>query len=288
VTDFRLQGPLAVIGHPVAHSLSPGIHNAALRALGHAPAYEARDVPPDALRDAVRRLVDEGFAGFSVTIPLKERILPLLDRLDGSARSVGAVNTVSIDRSGPVPVLIGHNTDVAGFLVPLAEYADRLRGARVLVWGAGGASRAVVAGVLRRLDPEVVTLVARRPESVRALARDLAPAGGERIAHSPWPAAPSALDAHDLLVNATPLGMHPDMASTPAPHGEGLRSGQVVYDLVYRPAVTRLLADAAAAGADTIGGLPMLVAQAAEAFRLWTGLEMPVDAVRRELTGAIP
>ena len=284
--SLRLQGPLCVIGHPVAHTLSPAIHNAALRALGHEPVYSARDVTPDTLRVAVRDLVSEGFAGFNVTIPHKERIIPLLDRVDDSARVLGAVNTVVIDRSGAVPILTGYNTDVAGFTGPLQPWAETLRGGRVLVWGAGGASRAVIAGAVRLLDPEVVTVVARRPEQVFALARDLGSSGGQRIVAMPWPAAPHVIETHALLVNTTPLGMHPDASASPAPGGEGLHPGQVVYDLVYRPAVTRLLADADRRGAKPIGGLPMLVGQAAEAFLRWTGQPMPLETVYRELDEA--
>ncbi len=275
-----------MIGHPVAHTLSPAIHNAALGALGHPPVYEARDVPPDALQAAIRRLVEEGFAGFNVTIPHKERILSLLDRVDETARAVGAVNTVVVDRSGRVPRLVGYNTDIAGFTGPLRPHVERLRGGRVLVWGAGGAARAVIAGAAGLLDPEVVTVVARRQEQVFTLARDLGSAVGRRIVATPWPAAPHVLETHELLVNTTPLGMHPDTTGTPASEGEGLRAGQVVYDLVYRPARTRLLADARRRGADPIGGLPMLVGQAAAAFQLWTGQAMPLDAVHRELSRA--
>lgn len=283
MSNIRLHGPLCVIGHPVAHTLSPRIHNAALRALGHEEVYEARDVAPETLETAVRSLVEERFAGFNVTIPHKQRVIPLLDRLDDSARAVGAVNTVRMDRSESGVVMTGYNTDIAGFTGPLIRHADNLRGGRVLVWGAGGAARAVVAGVLRLLDPELVTVVARHPEQVADLTRDLDGAGEDRIVAIPWPATAHTLDGHVLLVNTTPLGMHPDITGTPAVGGDGLRAGQVVYDLVYRPYLTRLLADAGERGAEIIGGLPMLVGQAAEAFYLWTGHPLPIEAVYREL-----
>lgn len=283
MTEWRLSGRLAVIGHPVAHSLSPRIHNAALRALGREPVYEAVDIPAGELEARFTRLLRDGFEGFNVTIPHKERIVPLLDRLDASALRVGAVNTVRVDHSEGRPVTIGYNTDIAGFVGPLAPHRDRLRGGSVLVWGAGGAARAVIAGVHEALDPAVITVAARRTEAALELARDLARAGGDRVVAVEWPAPPHAVDAHDLLVNTTPLGMHPHPEGTPAPDGLGLRRGQVVYDLVYRPRRTRLLADALAAGADPIGGLPMLIGQAAVAFRLWTGVDMPLDAVHEAL-----
>lgn len=282
---MELAGPLAVIGHPIGHSLSPRIHNTALVTLGLEPVYEARDIPPERLAKGVLDLVSEGFSGFNVTIPHKEAIVPLLDRLADSARRVGAVNTVRVVRGGGEPMLEGHNTDVAGFLGPLRPFMERLTGCRVLVWGAGGAARAVVAAVLETLDPELVTLVARRSDAVYALAADL-DAGGRLVA-APWPASAHAVDDHDLLVNTTPLGMQPNVDSSPAGSGEGLRRGQVVYDLVYRPGRTRLIEDAHRVHADVIGGLPMLVGQAAEAFRIWTGVDMPVESVLTEL-GAAP
>jgi len=195
---------------------------------------------------------------------------------------VGAVNTIV--REGDT--LRGDNTDVAGFLAPLVEaVGDALDGARMVVFGAGGAARAVVYGLLDRYRPARLTLVARRPEQAEALSADL---DGydvtDALRITTFADAGDAVRDSRLLVNATPLGMAPDRASqTPWPDASDLHDDQVAYDLVYTPEETRFLRAAAAQGATTIGGLDMLVEQAAAAYRQWTGRDMPTNAVRDAL-----
>jgi shikimate dehydrogenase len=288
-------GPLAVLGDPIGHSLSPEIHNAALKALGLPPRYVACRVPADRLEAAIRGIVDLGFLGANVTIPHKERVLPLMDVLTERARAVGAVNTVRIDRSGAAPVLHGDNTDVPGFLAPLRPLFERVHGQDVVVWGAGGAARAVVYGLLTEMAPARLTLVTRSTDRAQALLDDLGRFAGATVCGiNSWQSAEDAVAAATLLVNTTPLGLAPNVEESPCPDANLFEARHIVYDLVYRPAVTRLLRDAAERGAETIGGLPMLVGQAAVSFASWFNVPMPVDAAyhalseRDDATNAVP
>jgi shikimate dehydrogenase len=269
---------VTLLGHPVEHSLSPRIHNAAFRAQGVNAAYVATPVRPEAIGDAVAGLRAMQFLGANVTVPHKEAVRPLLDDVTERAAAVGAVNTIVRDDE----TLRGDNTDVAGFLAPLAErVGDTLEGARMTVFGAGGAARAVVYGLLDRYRPTRLTLVARRPEQAEALAADLSgydPTDVLRVTTFD-DAGPAVRDGR-LLVNATPLGMAPDRSDqTPWTAAGDFHDGQVVYDLVYAPENTRFLREAADQGATSIGGLDMLVEQAAAAYRQWTGRGMPTEAV---------
>ncbi|MFB6247054.1 MAG: shikimate dehydrogenase [Salinibacter sp.] len=270
-----------LIGHPVGHSRSPRIHNTAFRAQDVNAVYVATPVRPDALAAGVEGLRALQFLGANVTVPHKEAVRPLMDEVTERAAAVGAVNTIV--RTGDT--LRGDNTDVAGFLTPLvAAVGDALGGTEMLVFGAGGAARAVVYGLLDRYAPSRLTLVARRPEQAEALAADL---GGydpqDALRATTFDAAASAVRSSRLLVNATPLGMAPETDGTPWPEADDFRAGQVAYDLVYAPEETRFLTEAAERGARTIGGLAMLVEQAAAAYRQWTGRAMPTDAVYEAL-----
>jgi len=220
-----------------------------------------------------------------VTIPHKEAVRPLLDRCTPRAEAIGAVNTIvcRADGSGTV-ALIGDNTDVEGFLEPLQPLADRLTGAEMVVLGAGGAARAVVYALLTEFRPTRLTIVARTPARGEALAADFTAYdthGALQVA-APDQAAPAIRSAR-LIVNATPVGMHPHVEASPWPHAEDFGPEQIIYDLVYNPVRTRLLREAAARGATTIDGLTMLIGQAAAAYRQWTGRELPREAVQAAL-----
>lgn len=273
-------GLAALIGDPVEHSLSPLIHNTAFRAAGLNHVYLALRVDRAEVEAAVRGMRALGFLGASVTAPHKQAVIPVLDEMTLQASDVGAVNTIV--RRGTR--LIGDNTDVAGFLEPLNPLADELHGGRMLVIGAGGAARAVVYALLTTFQPERLTLAARTPTRAKRLADDLAPFDK----HGALEVRPSG-QLHEaarrarLIVNATPLGTHPKIEDTPLPDMDALGPEHIVYDLVYNPETTRLLRDAASRGARTIGGLEMLIAQAAAAFVQWTGTEMPLEAVRKAL-----
>jgi 3-dehydroquinate dehydratase / shikimate dehydrogenase len=259
-TISRRTAVYGVVGRPIAHSLSPAMHNAAFEAEGMDAVYlplEAAD-PEDFL--AFARATD--LQGASVTAPFK---MSLADHvaLDDEASRAGALNTLVRDGAG----WRATNTDVEGFLAPLRPKL-RLRGIRGAVLGGGGAARAA-AHALRR-EGAAVTVCARRREQAEHIALSL------NVQAAPWPPSPGSWD---LLVNATPAGTAPGVDDTPWP---GARfDGRFVYDLVYNPPITRLLREAAAAGCATLGGLDMLVAQGQQQFLLWTG-RLPDAGVMRE------
>jgi len=273
---------VTLLGYPVEHSLSPLIHNTAFQAQGVNAVYVATPVRPNALAEGVAGLEALQFLGANVTVPHKEGVRDLLDEVSMRAATVGAVNTIVREDDG----LRGDNTDVDGFLNPLADtVGGEMRGAPMLIFGAGGAARAVVYGLLARYAPEQLTLVARRPEQAEALADDFADYDTQdALRVTTFEDAGDAVRNSRLLVNATPLGMGPDHTDdTPWPDAEDLTPDHVAYDLVYNPEETRFLQDAAAQGATTIGGLDMLVGQAAAAYEQWTDAEMPTEAVYEAL-----
>lgn len=257
----------AVIGHPVGHSLSPVIHNAAFRQLDLDWVYVTLDVAPGDGRAAVDAMRTLGLAGLNVTMPHKADVAAAVDRLSPVASTLGAVNTVVVEGR----TLTGESTDGAGLLAALAtDHGFDPSARRCLVLGAGGAARAVVLALAEAGASEVV-VVARRPEQAARAAR-LAGAVA-RVGM-----AADVADA-DLVVNATPVGDQLPLGV----RADELGPGQLVVDLLYAPATTVLMGAAEARGAATANGLGMLVHQAALSFRLWTGADMPLDAVRHAL-----
>lgn len=266
-----------LLGWPVEHSLSPALHNAAFTALGLNWAYLPLPTPPEHLPDVLRGLARCGFRGLNVTIPHKQAVLPLLDALSPTARALGAVNTISIETADDGnPCLRGDNTDVEGFLHPLR--AQNLTPLSAVVVGAGGAARAVIYGLLQ-LGVERISLLNRDPIRAEQLAESLA--DGARV--NPLPLSPTALievcQSAELLVNTTPLGMWPHTEGSAWPEEVSMPAHLTVYDLVYNPHQTRLLQIAEQSGARSIGGLEMLIHQAAAAFQIWTGQPAPIEAM---------
>ena len=250
----------ALIGAPLAHSASPAMLNAAFAAAGIDAVY----VPME-MRDAASFLPTAdamGISGASVTAPLKSGWAARDVEVDDIGRDVGAINTLKRTPGG----WVAKNFDVDGFLAPFQSRHVALSGKRCVVLGAGGASRAV-AWALKR-EGATVSLSARKAEAAAALAKDL------EIDVASFPPAPGA----DVVINATPVGTWPDADKTPVASCAG---AHIVYDLVYNPLETRLLREARAAGAETIGGLEMLIAQAASQFTFWTGQAAPRDVMER-------
>lgn len=278
---------VALIGDPVAHSLSPIIHNAAFRAHDLNVAYVALKVEQDDVPAAIAGVRALSFAGANVTAPHKRSVMPELDEISPQAQAIGAVNTIVRKEHHEDVVMAGDNTDVAGFLAPLLEYAERLRGRQVTILGSGGAARAVAYAVLTSFQPERLTLAVRTPESGERLAADMA-GFDEASALRVLPLRDSvgcrdAVRSSSLIVNATPVGTHPNIDRTPWEYAGDFGREHVVYDLVYNPQHTRLLREASDQGAATVDGLEMLIGQAAAAYALWTGREMPTDVVREAL-----
>ena len=260
----------------MAHSLSPAIHNAAFEALGLDMVYVPLPVRAEDVGAAVRGLAALGFRGANVTIPHKGAVLPYLDRVDGDAALAEAVNTIVVDGSE----LFGYNTDVVGVGAALVDACgDSLRGAPGLLLGAGGAARAAALALARLgVDLTVVNRTAAAAERLTALMSAAVPGCSCR-----WLPLDELTAAHvaaqRLLVNATSLGMDGD-GKVPAPLTDTVTAEQVVVDVVYTHGDTDLLTQARARGATVIGGLEVLVRQAAAAFELWTGRSAPLDVMR--------
>lgn len=257
-------GLAVLVGNPVGHSLSPAIHDAAARELGIDLTYIACRVETSELAAAVRGLWALGGVGANVTIPHKQAVLDLAASASVTARALGAANTLVRGADG----WHADNTDVEGFVSPLAGVQQQLAGATAVVLGAGGAARAVVYG-LQSLGVSRVSVAARRPGQAETLLSDLGVDGNAL----PFTEAFRDVTEAAIVVNATPVGTRP--GESPWPDASAFRAGQIVYDLLYRPAQTALMKDARAQGATVIGGLPMLLAQAGASFRQWTGRDFP-------------
>ncbi|MGO0122128.1 shikimate dehydrogenase [Desulfothermobacter acidiphilus] len=273
---------VGIVGDPVAHSLSPRMHNAAFRALGLNFIYVPFRVRPDELSQAIEGIRALGLVGVNVTVPHKEAVLPHLDRLEEEAQFIGAVNTV-LNRDGE---LWGINTDAPGFLDALQEAGFVPAKKRVAVLGAGGAAKAVGAA-LALAGAEELLFFNRTLNRAVELAAYLKAGTGVRARALAWDDLPAKgielLRAADLVVQTTTLGMHPREWDVPPVGPEAFRPGQLVVDLVYKPIETRFLALARVQGARTLNGLGMLLYQGARAFARWTGMEAPLEVMRAAL-----
>ncbi|MEY2570622.1 MAG: shikimate dehydrogenase [Acidimicrobiaceae bacterium] len=262
----------AVIGAPIAHSLSPVILNAAFAATGLDWAFLAFEVADGDAAPALDGMRALGIRGLSVTMPHKEAVAGLVDRCSADAAALGAVNCVVRDGDD----LVGESTDGAGFIDAIAaETGFAFKGRRVVVLGAGGAARAVVLSAARAGAADIA--VVNRTEAKAARAAALAGAVGRVASFDDVPAA-------DLVVNATPIGMLDD--GLPCDAGL-LHAGQVVADLIYHPAATPLLAAARERGATAVNGLAMLVHQAGHSFKRWTGVDPPLAAMESGARAAL-
>jgi shikimate dehydrogenase len=278
-----------VIGHPLGHTLSPAIFKAAFEAAGIDATYEAWDTPPETLQGRIDALHGGDYFGANVTIPHKQAVIPMLDTVSELAQKAGAVNTI-VHGDGK---LTGHNTDVLGFARSLREDAGLdMRGKKAMILGSGGAARAVALALIEQ-NPEVIFLMGRSPRNLDKMAvamKALTPTG-TTITWAYWGDGSylRMLNEAALVVNCTPLGTAgSDVADRSPVDGHLIQPGSVVFDLVYNPAETPLLAAAKARGAKAVGGLGMLVYQAAESFKLWTGQDADTskmfEAARAALT----
>lgn len=262
-----------LFGYPVEHSISPAMHNAGFAALGIDYCYLGFLVAPQALASAVQGIKAMNFKGVNVTIPHKENVIPLLDEVNEEARFIGAVNTV-LNRDG---VLAGYNTDGRGFMKSLEEAGVDPAGKKVLIVGAGGASRAI--GYYLAQKAERLTLFDIDREKLGKLAEDL----NKVSSHAEAAESLSGMEEADIIINATPLGLKP---GDPLPVDIAkVQKKQVVCDLIYKN--TPLLQGASATkGCTTVNGLGMLFWQGVLAFEIWTGTTAPVETMKKALAEA--
>lgn len=256
-----------IIGNPVSHSLSPPMHEAAYAALGLEARYVTFEPDPAALETALRGAEALGIRGLNVTIPFKQEVCTLVET-DGLASRIGAVNTIDIGET-----TTGHNTDAGGALRALEEHDVDPDGASAVVVGAGGAGRAIAFGLADA--GAAVSIANRTVPTAHDLADEIRGATGHGL-----DALPDLLADAEVLVNATSVGMESD--ETPVPE-RGLHADLTVMDAVYRPLETRLLREAAQAGAKTVDGAWMLLYQGVEALEHWTESEPPIEAMNQAL-----
>ncbi|PZC50859.1 MAG: shikimate dehydrogenase [Chloroflexi bacterium] len=265
---------LGIIGYPIGHSVSPVFQQAALNHAGIDAKYLAWETPPENLSDRINSLKESGVIGANVTVPHKQSVLPFLDNLSKTAREIGAVNTIVNDKG----VLYGHNTDVFGFMKSLHNDGDFFAdgGQSALVLGAGGSAKAIAYGLLRDGIKKLVISNRTLSRAVQ-LKKEL---GNPENVFVATPESTDMLRDHHLIVNCTTLGMKHGPGEDKSPLSpEHISKGTVVFDLVYNPRRTPLIKEAMGIGARAISGLPMLIYQGAEAFRLWTGINPPTEVM---------
>ena len=283
--------PYAVLGHPVAHSLSPGFQLAAFAAIGKDAQYVKIDVAPEELPAAVEKMKQIGFGGWNITVPLKIEMHDLCDELDDQAKLFGAVNT-AVHQDGKI---IGFNTDGIGWANGIREdFHVDVPDLRIMILGAGGGAGRALAKYTAQQRAERLVLVNRTFDKVAELAEELKPfyAGDDKLEGPHDRCTPLAFDVNriaeelgscDLLVNTTSVGLKlTDPELLPA---HAIPPHLLVYDSIYRPARTRLLQNAEGRGARISNGLSMLLYSGAAAFSIWTGQSAPVDAMRTKLYG---
>ncbi|MEM7792901.1 MAG: shikimate dehydrogenase [Cyanobacteria bacterium P01_C01_bin.118] len=272
---------LGVIGHPVKHSMSPIMHNAAIAALGLDYVYLPFPIAPDQLKPAVDGFAAVGLKGFNITIPHKQTIMPLLANITDVAQAIGAVNTVWWNDGG----WWGTNTDALGFMAPLKTLERDWSQSPALILGNGGAARAVVAAChqLGFLD---IRVVGRNSSKLSTFAQSwqTSPLKPNLSFHT-WDQLDHLLPQANLVVNSTPVGMAPSPAASPLTPAQikRLSPDAIVYDLIYTPRPTTLLQQASGTGLVTFDGLEMLVQQGTAALEIWTQQSVPVDVMRQSL-----
>ena len=278
-TNTKLIG---LVGHPIKQSYSPFIHNIAAQFKSVDYIYLPFDVVADNLEIALKGVVALGISGLNITIPHKEKIIKYLDELSEEAAMIGAVNTI-VNEHGK---LKGYNTDINGILESLSEFKDLITGSKVCVIGAGGGARAVIYTLIRYFKPEQITIINRTIQSADTLQNYFS----EKMRFDNFktsdlfpPDLIETFNSSSLIVNSTPVGMFPDVDDSPTNLSESFHKDQLVFDMIYNPTETKLLNIAKQQGAATLGGLKMLVHQAAKSFELWTGEEPPVEKLFRSL-----
>ncbi|MCL4540538.1 MAG: shikimate dehydrogenase [Bacteroidetes bacterium] len=278
-THARLVG---IVGHPILHSWSPIIHETAFKFTNQNFEYAVFDVFPKNLRDAMKGLLALGIVGCNVTVPHKEAVIEFLDEVSADARLVGAVNTIYVENE----MLVGHNTDVDGVLEALKPYKEQIANQSVTVFGAGGGARAVVYTLISYFKPEQIYVINRdtsRSELLKKFFADSQNYTNIKIDELHNLNESDVLAKSKLVVNATPVGMFPEINESIMLDDSTDLEGKIFFDLVYNPVLTQFLRTARRRNATIVSGLEMLYHQAARAFELWTGTAMPLEKVREKL-----
>lgn len=273
---------VGVIGHPIKQSYSPLMHNIAFEIAGLNFIYLPFDVPSNSLKDAMKGMIALGIKGFNVTLPLKEKILPLLKDVSEEANIIGAVNTVVNDDG----ILRGYNTDVAGVIESLNPFKDEIAGAKISVIGTGGAARSVIYALIRTFKVGQINIINRTEQTAESLKEyfSVKMIHNDFKAHALVP--PDLVETFrnsKLIINTTPMGMFPDIDDSATTIKDSFMKGQIVFDVVYNPVKTKLLKLAESQGATIVTGLKMFVEQGAKAFELWTGEQMEKEKVYRAI-----
>lgn len=266
-----------IIGEPIQHSLSPGMQNAAFAALGLNCTYIAFRVPQNELKESIESLHSINIAGFNVTVPHKIEVMKYLDELDPSAKKAAAVNTVNNIEG----IFKGYNTDIDGFIEPLHRRHVNFDGMQVLLLGAGGAARAVVAALSQEAGISKVTIANRDVQKASELAK-IGLGLGLKCEASPLENVRDVSPESDMIVNATTIGLHDEPSVIDPEH---IKKGSIVYDIIYSPIITDLIENAKYAQATVVYGYEMLIEQGAKAFEIWTGLPAPREAMKKNLLG---
>jgi shikimate dehydrogenase len=273
---------IGLIGHPIKHSYSPYIQNYALEEMGIDCIYLAFDVVSENLRSSVNSVLTLGLKGINVTLPHKEKIIKYLDELSEEASIIGAVNTVVNDHGK----LIGYNTDANGVLETLLPFKDKISGTKVTVIGAGGSARAVIYTLLRYFKPEEINIINRTHQRADTLMNYFSLKMRYDSFHTFELFPPDNVETiknSRLIINSTTIGMYPEIEDSITDIEDSFNEEQIVFDLIYNPTKTKFLRMAEEQGAKVIGGMTMLISQAAKSFQLWTGVEMPTADITKKL-----
>jgi len=272
---------VGLIGHPVEHSFSPIMHNAAFKDKGLNYIYVAFDVLPENLKYVIDGAKALGIVGFNVTIPHKIEIMKYLDEIDEDAQLIGAVNTIKIEDGKA----IGYNTDGIGARKALEEEIGKVKGKNIVIYGAGGAARAVAFELAK--DNNII-IANRTVEKAEKLAKEIAEKLNKKFGEEvKFSGLDVDLNGIDIIINATPIGMYPNVDVEPIVKAENMRGDMVVMDLIYNPLETVLLKEAKKVNAKTINGLGMLIYQGAVAFKIWTGVEPNIDVMKNAIISMI-
>ncbi len=281
IKHAELKKHLGIIGYRLSHTLSPVMHNLALKELQLPLIYGVMDVTEELLPSLISSLRSLHFRGANVTIPYKQIIMQYLDEISEEAEQIGAVNTI-VNNNGR---LIGHNTDAYGVFISLRQYEEEIKNSHVVIFGAGGATKATVYAIAKYFAPRRIIIVNRTEEKAKQIIDQFSQKfrltkffymyNEEDIKRE--------VEVASVIINTTSVGMKPMVNAMPLPPSAVIQKNHIVFDIVYNPIATMLLKIAKAAGARTINGVEMLLGQGARAFELWTHQTFPIDSARQTI-----